>query len=50
MNDFYENRVNGGKVTAKSALAHALMYPAIFTIGMVAKVTGKHITNVTITS
>lgn len=50
MNEFYEHRVNKGKVTAKSAFAHALMYPAVFTIGMVAKVTGKHITKVTITS
>ena len=50
MNDFYEQRVNGGKLTAKSAIAHVVMYPAIFTIGMVAKVAGKHITRVTITS
>ena len=50
MNDFYENRVNSGKLTPKAALAHAVMYPPIFMIGMVAKVTGKHITKVTITS
>ena len=50
MNDFYEHRVNGGKFTPKAALAHVAMYPAIFAIGMVAKVTGKHITSVTITS
>jgi len=50
MNEFYENRVNNGKVTVKSALAHALMYPAIFTIGMIAKVTGKHIHSVSISS
>ena len=50
MNNFYENRVNGGKLNPKAALAHAVMYPPIFMIGMVAKVTGKHITKVTITS
>ena len=49
MNAFYEHRVNKGKLTAKSALAHAIMYPPVFAMGMISKLTGRHIKDVDIT-
>lgn len=50
MNAFYEHRVNKGKLTAKSALAHVIMYPPVFAMGMLAKLTGRHILEVKIES
>jgi len=40
---FYEKRIKGGKSTLKSTIAEVIMYPAVFTIGTVKKITGKHV-------
>lgn len=42
-NAFYDKHVRGGKSTIKSAVAEVIMYPAVFTIGMARKLTGKHV-------
>jgi len=43
MNAFYEHRVAKKPATLKSMIADAMVYPAVFTIGMVKKITGKHV-------
>ena len=40
---FYEKHIKGGKSTIKSTIAEVMMYPPVLAIGMVKKLTGKHI-------
>lgn len=40
---FYDKHIKGGNSTVKSTVAEVIMYPAVFTIGMAKKLTGKHI-------